>query len=407
MHNFFKPLVLILSLLLVTSAATTFVNNNYNNNNNFYDLTKPQYAFAQDDKEEEDKEEEEEEKEEDKDSKEEDKEEEKEKEGEEEQKETTEQINETTIPTEQQQQQQAIQNELKQLIINSSLSPTGGGGGEETYIDPYAKPAEPVTIPTTTIPTTTVEEEPKKENMQLSCNCTTNDIKTFKPTTTTTAAPTIEQQQEEQQIQITPQDIISSKSTGEVIDEAYTGFYTVSNLFDNLINDYSFWSQAGKSSFTIQLDNILDNYQVCSAELSVHDPKNTPYSIDIGLGKTYTGIIDQMTETIQFDKCVKNIDEITMTFDPPNGDFISIGELKMFGKKLVTGGDDDGQQQPQPLPKPPQPAPYKNNATKINIKDSTAEIDITNSTVTFKFDPQSAKATGYNIITIPNTEVVN
>ncbi|MDF2736338.1 MAG: hypothetical protein K0S93_194, partial [Nitrososphaeraceae archaeon] len=175
---------------------------------------------------------------------------------------------------------------------------------------------------------------------------------------------------------------------GEVIDPTYTNYYTVSNLLDTIINDKSFWSQAGKSSFYIKLDNALDNYQVCSAELNVYQPKSTPYLLDIGVSQNYTGVLDQTTEKIQFDKCVKNMDEIYMIFDNPSGSYVSISEISLFGSKL-------GETTPttiipptlEPTITPTPQQPQTENATKINIQDSNAEIDIKNSTITFKFDP--------------------
>ena len=78
-----------------------------------------------------------------------------------------------------------------------------------------------------------------------------------------------------------------------------------------------------------------------------------------------------------------------MIFDNAPSEFISLAELKLFGKKIVA---------PTPgLPLIP-PSLETNNilppvastveeATKINIEDITAEINNRNSTIAFKFDP--------------------
>ena len=136
---------------------------------------------------------------------------------------------------------------------------------------------------------------------------------------------------------------------------------------------------------------------------NIPEPKNIPYVLNVFQGnKNYTGVIDQTNEQITFDNCIENMDQILLIFNPENSestDFISIGEVKLFGKKLG-GGEEPTPQQP------PTQQPYK-NATKVNISNSDALIDIKNSTITFKFDPRSAQATGYNVITIPNSKVVN
>ena len=402
----------ILSLILILSSATTTTSY-------YHYLDTPAIVFAQEEEDKEDKEEEEEqeggedkdskdEEDEDKEDKEEDsKDEDKEEEGEGEQ-------NETTTES------QITQNELNELIAMNSQQPQ-----QQLPPQPTAAAEKPImnltgdhvlnyssSPPQQPVVNTPIEEsgivlEPPVVNgkpFNATCNCfTTTNIPAPTPPPIPNPPPTpapIEL------IPVTTSNIKNSQSLGQVIDPAYTGYYTIANLLDNTIDEYSFWSQAGPSSFYIQLDNILDNYQVCAAELTVNKPNNTPYLLDIGVSKNYSGVIDQTTEQIQFDKCVKNLDEILMTFDSPQNSYISVAEMKLFGKKITD--TPPSPPTPTPPPTPPQPAPYhNNNATKINIENSTAEIDIKNSTVTFKFDPQSAQATNYNVITIPNTEVVN
>jgi hypothetical protein len=237
----------------------------------------------------------------------------------------------------------------------------------------------PIPVVDDAIETTTIAEPIIKEEFNATCKCMTTSLGT-KPTTP---------QQPSNQIPVTSANIVDSKSLGQVLDANYTGFYTVSNLLDNKIDDVSFWSQAGKSSFYIKLDNILDQYQVCSAELSVHKPTNAPFLLDIGVTKDYTGVIDQTTEKIQFDKCVKNMDEILMTIENPPNTYISISEIKLFGSKLGTTATPLSPPQTATIPQPTL-EPKTEEANKINIQDSIAEISIKNSTVTFKFDPMTA-----------------
>jgi hypothetical protein len=423
---------IILSLIFVTTSSTT--------SNYFYDpkpqtlpffewyylIYQPQHAYAQEeDKEEEEKEEEEKEDEKDKDSKDEDdgKDDEKDKDDEEQKDKdesegaavpTTaaeEELNNTTSP---EQVQEIVQNELDGLMfMNNSATEEAPTQEQQPIMNLTGDHIlNPIPIETTTSQPTIAEQE-EQQQFNATCNCTIitsskqHPTTTATTTTTTTPPPPLQEEQPEQQIPITNTNIKSSKSFGQIVNPDYTGFYTVSNLLDNTVNDISFWSQAGKSSFYVELDSIMDNYQVCSAELNVYNPKGTPYLLDIGVSKNYTGVIDQTTEKIQFDKCVKNMDELLMIFDLPDKSFISIAEMKLFGKKIGTDTPPSPTPNPDPTPTPPpQPGPY-HNATKINIQNSTAEIDIKNSTVTFKFDPHSAQATNYNVITLPNTEVVN
>ena len=141
-----------------------------------------------------------------------------------------------------------------------------------------------------------------------------------------------------QQIPLTAANIISQKSLGKVIDPIYTSYYTVANLFDSKTDDTSFWSQAGNSGFSIRLDGMLNDYRVCSIELNnIPNPKNVPFILDIGTSKNYTGILNQANQRIQFDSCVNNMNQIVMIFNkgnPQSEDFISIGEIKLFGSKL-------------------------------------------------------------------------
>ena len=98
------------------------------------------------------------------------------------------------------------------------------------------------------------------------------------------------------------------------------------------------------------------------------------------------------------------MDQILMIFNSGNlvsNDFVSIGEIKLFGSKLGA----EGAVEPPSTQLPPQGGPYK-NATKINIANSEAQIDIKNSTIILKFDPDAAQATNYNVITIPDAKVI-
>ncbi len=264
---------------------------------------------------------------------------------------------------------------------------------EEPIPTPMVLPEPILNFTQPPIQNTAVETETATspiEEFNATCSCFTNNNLSNPPTPTP-------QPNTQSQIPINSNNIVDSNSLGQVKDGNYTGYYTVANLLDNKIDDTSFWSQAGNSGFTIQFDNTLNDYQVCSMELNnIHDPKGVPYFLDIGVSKNYTGVIDQVNEKIQFDKCVRDMNQIVMMFNKNNlesTDFISIGEIKLFGSKI-------GAVTPTIIPPVLEPTPEKpiqstttagyENATRINIEDSTAEIDIKNSTVTFKFDPMTA-----------------
>ena len=264
-------------------------------------------------------------------------------------------------------------------------------------------------VASTAVETNTEQAQPvaQQEQFNATCSCFTDSL-TGKPTTPP-LSNTPNQPQQQGQIPITIADIIDSESLGQELDPVYTDYYKVSNLFDNVINADSYWSQAGFSGFAIEFNGILDQYQVCSIELNnIYNPKNTPYVLDIGVSKNYTGVIDQVNEKIQLDKCVRDMNQMVMMFNKDNlqsKDFISIGEIKLFGSKLGTTVMPPTTSPEQPIIPPPlleqpeQPntiVPYE-NATKINIEDSTAEIDIKNSTVTFKFDPLTATFVGQSM----------
>ena len=185
---------------------------------------------------------------------------------------------------------------------------------------------------------TAVETEtatPPIEEFNATCSCFTNNLSNPPP-----PPPLPQQPGVQSQIPVSSANIVDSNSLGQVQDVDYKGNYTVANLLDNKIDDTSFWSQAGNSGFTIQFDNTLNDYQVCSIELiNIHDPKGVPYFLDIGVSKNYTGIIDQVNGKIQFDKCVRDMNQIVMMFNkdnPESVDFISIGEIKLFGSKIGT-----------------------------------------------------------------------
>ena len=388
---YFGTTILILTLLATVAGSTP--------QNYFLDDHIPQFIFAQEDEGEEKEEEEEPEEE----SKEEEEEEEEQESGSEEE---GEQQPEEEPTAEEQTNVSVVTNETiqetAQQIIEKELALAGITSPNETPPVSTPPPEETISPP----------PQPVTNEMQFdaTCNCTT-----MKPTQQPVMQPVSPQQQNNviQQIPLTAANILSQKSLGKVIDPIYTSYYTVANLFDSKTDDTSFWSQAGNSGFSIRLDGTLNDYRVCSIELNnIPNPKNVPFILDVGTSQNYTGILNQVNQRIQFDSCITNMNQIVMIFNkgnPQSEDFISIGEIKLFGSKLgaVTPAAATASSTPTTTMSPSQQLeqPYK-NATKVNISNADAQIDIKNSTITFKFDPSAAQATGYSVITIPDTRVI-
>src|SRR5215218_6412651 len=278
-----------LLLNLLTAATTTTITPSLNLN----------YVFAQD-------EEEEEEKEEDKDEEKEEEEEEEEEEEAEEEPQSESQSNEELTET-----VSALQENMSQL-----------------FIDPYAQtpsvvaepePTQQPIINNQTIDpmivnnTSSIPAPSAAATTTINCNCTSP------PPTIPTPQPSQPQEQQQpnlEHIVIDPNNIADTKSTGEITDLAYTGEYVVKNVVDNVIDETSFWSQEGDNSgFSISLVNPLYEYEVCSVEIDSKDPENVPFTLDLGIdNKVYTGVLDSETKKVELDKCVKNVNIISMTF---------------------------------------------------------------------------------------------
>ncbi len=179
---------------------------------------------------------------------------------------------------------------------------------------------------------------------------------------------------------------------GKYNDTAYTNFYNVRNLFDNQTNSWSFWSQYGKSGFIVSLDPL--DKPVCSVEIDVNNPKNTPYNIRLGNLETFVnfdGKLNKHKEILNINNCIKDVKGISATF---NGDkkWTTLSEIKLFSNKTNI-----------PDPEPPicqtgyhyDPIKKKcvpdvvnpgGNVTHITISNSTALMDVINSKLVINID---------------------
>ena len=180
---------------------------------------------------------------------------------------------------------------------------------------------------------------------------------------------------------------------GKYNDTAYTDFYNVRNLFDNQTNTWSFWSQYGKSGFVISLEPL--DKPVCSVEIGVNNPKDTPFNLRLGNPETFInfdGNLDKPKEILEINDCIKDVKAISMTFNADKK-WTTLSEIKLFSNgtnvppveppTCQTGYHWD------PVKKACVPDiinPPTGNATHITITNSTATMDISNSEVTLNID---------------------
>lgn len=182
------------------------------------------------------------------------------------------------------------------------------------------------------------------------------------------------------------------KSVGDYEGENYTKIYTPVNVVDNLINDYSFWGQFGKSSFTIELKEKLEN-PVCSVEINTYNPKNTPFELQFN-DKIFQGVLDKQVIPMTFENCVEGVDSMSMRFDA-DGKWTVLSEVKLFSNEEVDIPPvecdkgyhmENGVCVPDVIDPPPTPEPVDSNATNINIIDSNATLNIINSTIKLQLE---------------------
>ena len=126
--------------------------------------------------------------------------------------------------------------------------------------------------------------------------------------------------------------IDNTSSIGGITDKNYTDFYNVNKMFDNVTNINSAWSQHGQTSFDVILKQPL-NKTVCTVELFVYDPKNTPYILNIQAStpKNITGTLNAPVIPIDTG-CIKDLKGISMDFDGPDK-FTTLTEFKLFQNK--------------------------------------------------------------------------
>jgi len=179
---------------------------------------------------------------------------------------------------------------------------------------------------------------------------------------------------------------------GKYNDTAYTNFYNVRNLFDNQTNTWSFWSQYDKSGFVISLDPL--DKPVCSVEIDVNNPKNTPFNLRLGNPETFVnfdGELDKPKEILNIEPCLNDVKGISATFNADKK-WTTLSEIKLFSNgtnippveppTCQTGYHWD------PVKKKcvPDVVNPGGNVTHITISNSTATMDVTDSKLILNID---------------------
>ena len=129
--------------------------------------------------------------------------------------------------------------------------------------------------------------------------------------------------------------IKSYEDYGGYTKSDYREIYNPLKMFDNekvtVNTTHSFWSQYSDSGFLINLNQPL-NQSICSMELEVFNPKNSPYVLEIG-GKTFNGSLDSTKVPINLG-CIDKVDKFSFSFDADNK-WTTISEIKLFTEKKI------------------------------------------------------------------------
>lgn len=210
------------------------------------------------------------------------------------------------------------------------------------------------------------------------------------------------QEQEEELNQVLIQNNISSITPyGKYNNTQYINQYNVKNLFDNLTNSWSFWSEFKESGFDITLSPPI-KYPICKVDIGVFSPKNTTFAFGLN-NQTFNGILDTTTETIDIPQCVKDVTTISADFIPdvnlsPEKKWTTLSEIKLYTNESTTGTF--------PPPEPPvcptgtywDPEIKKcvdivtpaENITKIWLNNTKVLMDVTNSELEIVIGPNTS-----------------
>lgn len=198
-----------------------------------------------------------------------------------------------------------------------------------------------------------------------------------------------------EQKQIIIQDNIKNYTIygSDKLKPGYADTYNPTNLFDNLLPNATvtstMWSDYGDAGFIVNLKNQL-NKPICSAEIFVFSPKNSPFLLTLG-NQAVEGVLDSTKIPISFEDCVKNLK--TIKFDVKAKDkYTSLQEIKLFTEEKI------------PPIEPPicPPKSYWDDKLKIcveitnpvngtSIVNSTISMKVSNSTINILADSTNNK----------------
>lgn len=199
---------------------------------------------------------------------------------------------------------------------------------------------------------------------------------------------TVYAQVESKQVIIYPNDIQEIKAYGQYNDPAYTNYYKINNLFDNAISQDSWWSQYGKSGFSVALKQPIE--QICNVDIEVaQTPQNSPFILALN-DRIFNGTLNSNMIKPDFgEECVKNVQTIKMDINEASTNKSNkLAELRLFTyinvsppppEPHICGPNehwDETLQQCVPNEEPQQ------NMTKVTISNTKAQIDVSNSEIT-------------------------
>ena len=206
--------------------------------------------------------------------------------------------------------------------------------------------------------------------------------------------------EQKEQLFITKDNIKSLDSYGdyEKINPEYTNFYNASNLFDGKQNSYSFFSEYGPSGFDLELENPLEK-PVCGIEIGVYNPQNTKFDFKLN-DVTLNGTFSAATVTGDLDPCVEDLETIEMDFAGVNATgfkkWTSLSEVKLFSNETIDieppvcgDGTHYDPVTKQCVPDIIEPPPVQGNVTMVNIANTTAYMNMTDSTLIINLDEES------------------
>lgn len=212
-------------------------------------------------------------------------------------------------------------------------------------------------------------------------------------------------QEQKEQLFVTKDNIKSIDSFGdyEAINPEYTNFYNASNLFDGKQNSYSFFSEYGPAGIDLELNNPLEK-PVCSVEIGVFNPQNTAFEFKLN-DKTLTGFLSGAVIEGNFDTCVKDLKTIEMDFAGVNATgakkWTTLSEVKLFTNDTIIieppicgPGTHLDPTTGQCVPDVINPPPTQGNVTHVNIINTTATMNVTDSTLIISIDESSEIKTG-------------